>query len=86
MMIIDDFDIERFLRLVRPLETDAPLTIDANAVLPFSITLNGLEVIAGRRSQVDQASGSIEVIECFGSGPVWYSLKLANVFTLCKPL
>jgi len=45
-MIINDFDISCLI--VNPLEADAPLVIDANAILTGSFALELLETIAGR--------------------------------------
>jgi len=40
--------------VVVPNKTDSPLIIDANAVLSFSIALQGFQVIARGHSQTDQ--------------------------------
>jgi len=48
-VIIDDFDVHRARRSIRPLKTDAPLIIDADAVLPLPIALEGFEPVAGKR-------------------------------------
>jgi len=42
-----------------PYETDAVLIINADAVLTFSISTEGLEVIAGRFPEISQLNGSI---------------------------
>jgi hypothetical protein len=44
-----------------PNKTDAPLIIDANVVLPFAIAVERLKVIAGRRSQVAEFHGSMQL-------------------------
>lgn len=49
-VVVDDFNVSRFP--VFPLKTDAPLSVDANAVLPFPIAAKRLEVICGRNPKV----------------------------------
>lgn len=39
---------------MRPHKTDSPLTIDANAVLPFSIIFQSFESVGWRNSKVIQ--------------------------------
>jgi hypothetical protein len=48
---------------VDPPETDTPLVIDPNAVLPGSIAAQLLQSIAGRRPQVVESDGRIDVPE-----------------------
>ena len=43
-----------------PCETDAPLVVDSDAVLPRSITFQFLQTIAGRGQQVLQVGGTVE--------------------------
>jgi hypothetical protein len=47
--------------VVVPNKTDSPLVIDANAVLSFSIALQGFQVIAGWHSQADQFSDGMQL-------------------------
>jgi hypothetical protein len=58
-VIVNDFDIDG--AVLGPDEADAPLLIDANAVLPFSIALQGLETIAWRHLQVIKNQGPIQL-------------------------
>jgi hypothetical protein len=51
-VVIHDFNLVS--AVVVPHKTNAPLVIDANAVLPFSVVLQRLKVIARRNSQTDQ--------------------------------
>jgi hypothetical protein len=44
-----------------PTETDAPLVVNANAVLPPTIALQRLQVIAGRNPQIVEHSSAMEV-------------------------
>ena len=51
-MIIDDFDL--MSGTFEPDETDSPLTVDANAVLPFAVPPKCFQTIPGRRSKIAQ--------------------------------
>ena len=44
-VIIDDFNFVRAVGF--PAETDAPLVIDANGVLPHPVALEGFQAVAG---------------------------------------
>ena len=57
-MVIDDLDIVSMSG--SPTEADAPLPIDANTVLPFSVTLQLLQPIRWRDLQVAQRGCRIE--------------------------
>ena len=60
-MVVDDFGVEYFA--VFPHKTHAPLLIDADAVLAFSIALERLEMIARRHCQITNSCCRIEVLE-----------------------
>src|SRR5437867_10418629 len=75
-VIIDNLDVRRARRSSRPLKTDAPLIVDADAVLPLPIALQRFEPVAGQRRQVMEdvrrfkaiefePSGSLDARECF---------------------
>jgi hypothetical protein len=49
--------------VVVPDKTNAPLVIDEDAVLSFSIILQGLQVVTGRNSQTDQFRESMQLQE-----------------------
>jgi hypothetical protein len=51
-VVVHDFDLVS--AVVVPNKTDSPLIVDANAVLSFSIALQGFQVIARWHSQTDQ--------------------------------
>jgi hypothetical protein len=57
--------VVHYLNLVSPVvvpdKTNAPLVIDADVVLSFSIILQGLQVVAGRDSQTDQFRDSMQL-------------------------
>ncbi len=58
-MIIGNFHIEGMA--ITPHEADSPLVVDANRVLPFAITSQRFQMIAGRRSEDTQLGGSVEL-------------------------
>lgn len=51
-----------------PFKTNAPLVVDANAELPASVALEGLETVAGQSGQVLQRSGGLKSIEFEAGG------------------
>jgi hypothetical protein len=50
LVVVDDFDIE-CVSFLKP-EAQAPLPVDADAVLACAVTLKKLQPVGGRRSQV----------------------------------
>jgi hypothetical protein len=52
-MVVDEFDVVSVI--VFPAEAEPPLTIDANAELPSTISLQRFQSIAGRRAQTVNA-------------------------------
>lgn len=57
-VVVDDLDVEGIGGT--PDEADAPLIVDADAVLASTIALERLEAIAGRNAQVGEGVGRIE--------------------------
>jgi hypothetical protein len=57
-MVVYDFNVVRFG--AAPAETDAPLIIDPDTVLPGAITFQFLQSIPRRHSQVIKAIGRVE--------------------------
>ena len=51
-VVIDDLDVMRIA--VVPAETDAPLVVDADAVLAIAVSFQCLQAVAGRYAQVVQ--------------------------------
>lgn len=49
-VVIDDLHIERIA--IAPNETDPPLIVDTDAVLPRAVSSQGLQTVARRRPQV----------------------------------
>src|SRR6266446_4980468 len=69
-VIIDNLDVRRARRSIRPLKTDSPLIVDADAVLPLPIALQSFEPIAGQRRQIMKDMRRFEAIELEPSGPL----------------
>jgi hypothetical protein len=62
-MIINDLHVEGVS--VGPSKTDAPLVVDANAVLTLSPSLQGLEPVRRRNCQIAQIHGAVKKFELF---------------------
>src|SRR6266850_1896623 len=69
-VIIHNLDVRRARRSIRPLKTDAPLIVDADAVLPLSIALQRLKPVAGQRRQIMKDVRGFKTIELEPSGPL----------------
>jgi hypothetical protein len=52
-----------FNACVSPTETNTPLIVDANAVLPFAITRKRFKAIARGHTQIVQLAGDLELPE-----------------------
>ena len=76
-MIIYDFDV--FRESIRPMKTDSPLIIDANAVLTGTAAFERLKAIAGWNPQILKTTGDFDLPE-FSSGDLadidkfWYPM------------
>jgi hypothetical protein len=60
-MIVGYLDLESVA--IDESETDAPLVVDANRMLPFSLTLEGVQSIARRRLQIIEPSGEMDIFQ-----------------------
>jgi hypothetical protein len=60
-MVIDDFDVVSAIWF--PAEAHAPLVIDANRKLTFSVTSEGLEPIPGDGSQCGEGRRCVQRLE-----------------------
>lgn len=58
-MVIDDFDIEHIAILES--ETDSPLIVHADAMLPLAITLQSLQSVARRGAQKIQRDSGLQL-------------------------
>src|SRR5205823_2901485 len=57
-MVVGDLDIVGLA--VRPSEAEAPLVVDADAVLPFTVASQLLQPVARRHAQVFQHFGGVQ--------------------------
>jgi hypothetical protein len=60
-VIIDDVDVVGVA--VQPAEADAPLVVDAEAVLTFTVPAEGLEAVSRRYTEIVQGVGGVQVDE-----------------------
>ena len=58
-MVVDDFDIKCIG--LTPAETDPPLIVDANAVLPLALPFQGLQTVSRRGSEIAQFHGAVQL-------------------------
>jgi len=61
LVIVYDFDV--LDTAFGPNETDAVFVIDADGMLPFAVTLERFQSIAGRDPQVVEFLGEVELLE-----------------------
>lgn len=71
-MIIDDFNT--FSTAIFPNETDPPLVIDANRMLPFAIPAQGLQPVSGRNPQILKGMSRHQILEL----PIGHAFKGAK--------
>jgi len=74
-MVINNFDIVDIAAF--PFETDSPLIIYANAVLPLPVTFQSFQLIAGRLSEVLKSSGAVQIKQLPARLP-FENLKTSN--------
>jgi hypothetical protein len=60
-VIVRDFDIRRVT--IDPLEANAPLLVNANAMFAFALALEGLKPIGDRDRQVFQFASSVQLLQ-----------------------
>jgi hypothetical protein len=80
-VIIDNLDVRWPRRSIRPLETDAPLIVDADAVLPLAIALQRFEPVSRQRRQILKDVRGFEAIELEPSRP----LDCRERLRVCRP-
>src|SRR6266700_4012213 len=83
LVIIDDLDIDRAGRAVRPLEADPPLVIDADAILTLPITLQRFQPVTWQRGEVFQVRCGFQPVEPHFSLP-GESGEFSNVLAIGK--
>src|ERR1700719_1085174 len=82
LVVIHYLNVSWTLR--RPHETDAPLAINANAVLPFAVSIQRLKPVARWRRQILQKMGRIQLAQlaarhCFDVHKTRHSLPKVQV-------
>ena len=82
-MVVDNLDLRRSARTLRPLEKEPPLHIDADAELPGPGPLQTLKPIAGQSSQLFKARCRIKNFEPL-VGLTVKTLKLSDERSACK--
>jgi hypothetical protein len=83
-VIINDLDVGRARRLLRPLKANPPLIVDADAVLAFAISGQRLKTVAGQGGQILQRNGGLQAVQleacgAFDAGERFDSLALSEV-------
>jgi len=58
-VVVDDLDVVR--ATLRPAQADPPLVVDADAVLARAVPAQGFEAVAGRRLEVAERSGMVDL-------------------------
>ena len=87
-MIIHNFHVVDIA--IAPSKTDAPLVVDANAVLPFSIAFQRFQAIAWRRPQIAKFGGDIQLPQlslghALAPPKASDSLPVVKLFRLARP-
>lgn len=67
LVVVNNFNFVRVSGI--PAEADAPLIVDADAVLPGPVPLKGFKAVAGRNAESLQGGGGIEDVELV-NGPL----------------
>jgi hypothetical protein len=62
-MVVDDFHVVGVA--ISPLEADAILIIDSDAVLTFALAVQSLQPVSGRYTQIIQRHGGMQQEELF---------------------
>jgi hypothetical protein len=62
-MVIDDLDIDRARRALRPLKANPPLIVDADAVLALPIALKRFQPVATDGSKIVQAGCRLQAVK-----------------------
>jgi hypothetical protein len=90
-VVIDDLDFGWAALAIGPLETDAPLIVDSDAVLPRSVSLEGFKAIARRSHQVTKRHCRLDTIKFAKrlfreSGKCWDVLPVGETFSSLIPI
>ena len=82
-MVVHDFDVRRASCVLGSFEANAPLHVDADAVLPCPVAFQGPRAIAGEAPQILKARGGVQNFETLVSLSV-EPLKLQDKFAAPK--
>jgi len=82
-MIINDFHIRGARRAIGPCETNAPLIVDPDAVLPLAIALQRFKSVARKSSEIPERSGCLEAIQLETGGSLETG-ECLDTFTGCE--
>ena len=83
-MIVHDLDVVRIA--VLPVEANAPLVVDVNAVLAGTVALELFEPIAGRHPKILELLGGVDKPELAEQGPMELGRESADWFALEQAL
>src|ERR1700676_243946 len=83
LVIVDNLDVRRTRRAVRPLETDSPLIVNANAELALAVADQSFKAIPGQYGKVSQGHGRLQPIELQARGTLKTRERL-DPFTACE--
>src|SRR6266849_6958274 len=83
LVVVDDFDIGR--TLLGPCETDAPLIVDADRMLPAPVSRERFEPVRRRRAQIVETTRLMQHIELaqsllFDTAEAFYALAHPQAF------
>jgi hypothetical protein len=59
LVVVHNFNLVR--TVLTPDKAHAPLVVDADAVLPLAVALQGFELVAGRNPQAGQLGGRMQL-------------------------
>jgi hypothetical protein len=63
LMVIDNLQVQGTERIFRPLETNPPLVVDADAVLPLTVTLERFETVSRQCRKVFERDRCLQTVE-----------------------
>lgn len=84
-MVINDLNVFGAVSSLRPLEADAPLLIDPNAVLALPVARQGPQPVAGQPGQIPQVDCRFQNAQSL-FGLMAEALKAGNPFAFGKAL
>src|SRR5262245_16601024 len=67
-VVVDDLDVGGPEVALHPLETDTPLVIDSDAVLPLSISAQRFEAVTRQRGEISQGHRCLQTVQLQLSG------------------